>query len=147
MTILQRFGAYAADFEKTFEDDDWSRLEPYFTNDAVYEVKGVPFACRLAGPDAIFRGMKKSLDGFDRKLERRLELAKPPEVRDDTVEVVWKVHYGREGAPRYVLRGRSEARYEGDRIAHLVDIYEEDVARESGEWMRAHGPDLDPSYT
>jgi hypothetical protein len=34
--LTQRFEAYAADFELTFVDDDWSRLEQYFTDDAVY---------------------------------------------------------------------------------------------------------------
>ncbi len=40
MDPLQRFAAYAADFEKTYQDDDWKRLEGYFAEDAVYEVMG-----------------------------------------------------------------------------------------------------------
>ena len=40
MTNLECFAAYAADFEKTFKDDDWSRLERYFAPDATYQVKG-----------------------------------------------------------------------------------------------------------
>ena len=53
-----RFFAYAQDFEQTFFDDDWSRLAGYFEPDAVYEVRNVPFACRIEGRDAIFRGIK-----------------------------------------------------------------------------------------
>ncbi len=30
MSIMSRFLEYAADFEKTFEDDDWTRLKGYF---------------------------------------------------------------------------------------------------------------------
>src|SRR5688572_7105692 len=69
-----RFFAYAQAFEQTFADDDWSRLAQYFEPDAVYEVRNVPFACRIEGRDAIFRGIKKSLDNFDRRFaDRRLE--------------------------------------------------------------------------
>ena len=66
MSILQRFAAYAADFEKTLADDDWSRLPQYFSKDAVYRVESDLFGCELTGPESIFVGMKKSLDGFDR---------------------------------------------------------------------------------
>jgi hypothetical protein len=36
MNLVDRYQAYAADFERTFVDDDWSRLEQYFTEDATY---------------------------------------------------------------------------------------------------------------
>ena len=36
MTNLERFQAYADAFEATYADDDWQRLEEYFTTDAVY---------------------------------------------------------------------------------------------------------------
>ena len=39
---LERFGQYAAAFEQAFESDDWSVLEPYFTEDAVYESSASP---------------------------------------------------------------------------------------------------------
>src|SRR5690349_21367083 len=57
MENLPRFMAYAADFEKTLVDDDWSRLRQYFADDAVYEVKAESFGCKLSGPDAIFKGI------------------------------------------------------------------------------------------
>src|SRR4030095_10724846 len=38
--LLQRFGESAQAFEKTYVDDDWTRLEPYFAPDAVYRVGG-----------------------------------------------------------------------------------------------------------
>ena len=41
MDPLQRFGEYAADFEKTFEDDDWSRLNAYFDENASYVVSAI----------------------------------------------------------------------------------------------------------
>ena len=45
MSRIPRFVAYAAEFEKAFENDDWSLLEPFFSEDAVYET-GLPLLGR-----------------------------------------------------------------------------------------------------
>ena len=37
MSIVDRYQAYADAFEQSYEDDDWSHVEPFFTEDAVYE--------------------------------------------------------------------------------------------------------------
>ncbi len=63
-TAMDTLLAYADAFEETLKDDDWSRLEPYFPETAVYEIVGGPFACQLEGRRAIFAGLKKSLDGL-----------------------------------------------------------------------------------
>ena len=142
-----RFFAYAQDFEQTFLDDDWSRLAQYFQPDAVYEVRNVPFGCRIEGPEAIFRGIKKSLDNFDRRFaERRPEITDPPADAGDSVSVGWAVTYVKPGAPAFVLRGRSTARFRGDRIVHLVDEYPDGMADEAASWSRVHAPDLEASY-
>jgi len=142
-----RFFAYAQDFEQTFADDDWARLAQYFRPDAVYEVRNVPFGCRIEGRDAIFLGIKKSLDNFDRRFaERRPEITDPPTETGDSVSVGWAVTYTKPGAPAFVLRGRSTARYRDDQIVHLVDEYPEGMADEAACWVRAHAPDLDASY-
>ena len=89
MDNLQRFMMYAADFEKTLADDDWSRLREYFADEAVYEVKSDGFPCTLTGPEAIFTGIKKSLDGFDRKFDGRdIDVTKGPEVAGDGLRIV-----------------------------------------------------------
>lgn len=144
MTILERFMAYAQDFERTFHDDDWSRLAQYFAPDATYEVRNVQTPCVLRGRDAIFRGIKKSLDGFDRKLEREVSVAAPPVVDGDTITVDWIGTYARPGAPKLTVRGRSVARYAGDTIVSLVDTFEPDPA--IGAWFKAHGRDLVLAY-
>src|SRR5512145_1317992 len=98
MDYLQRFLAYAQDFERTFKDDDWQRLLQYFTEDAVYEVKGSPVACRIEGRDAILAGIRKSLDGFDRKFDtRRLEVLSGPDLLEDGLAVAWAGHYEKKG--------------------------------------------------
>jgi hypothetical protein len=147
MSILERFMAYAQDFERTYADDDWSRLDQYFTPDATYEVKNSPFACKLEGRAAIFRGIKKSLDGFDRRFPKReLGLTAAPTVEGDTVIVPWTGTYERPGAPPLTIRGRSVARYEGDEIKALSDSYEENDAAANMQWFQAHGAGLNGAY-
>ena len=147
MTPLQRFGAYAQDFEATFKDDDWSRLAQYFAPDATYEVSGDPFTCSIRGRDAIFAGIKKSLDGFDRRFTTRdIALESAPVVEGDTVSLSWAVTYGRPGTPPLVLRGRSSATYDDGRIARLTDSYDAGALGSVRTWMAEHGRDLDPSY-
>ena len=148
MTNLECFGAYAADFEQTYKDDDWSRLDRYFAPDAIYQVKGDPFTTKIQGSDAIFKGIKKSLDGFDRRFAtREVALEGAPEVEGDTVALSWAVTYGRAGNPPLVLRGRSKAKFAGERIVELTDSYDAAALESTSGWMRQHGRDLDPSYT
>ncbi|MGI9286855.1 MAG: hypothetical protein ACR2P1_15825, partial [Pseudomonadales bacterium] len=94
MEILEQFFAYAGDFEKTYVDDEWGRLRQYFHDDATYNVMAEAIPCLLTGPDAIFAGIKKSLDGFDRKFDKReLELVGQPEVNGDELSANWAVTY------------------------------------------------------
>jgi hypothetical protein len=144
MPILDRFLAYAQDFERTYVDDDWSRLEQYFTPDATYEVTGAT-PCLLTGRAAIFRGIKKSLDGFDRKfVGRNLEVEGTPKAEGDTVMVDWLVTYERPGAPALPLRGRSIARFAGDTIAQLKDVMAADDS--AAKWFAKYGAGLNSSY-
>jgi hypothetical protein len=138
---------YAADFEQTLADDDWSRLRQYFADDAVYEVKSDSFGCKLTGPDAIFTGIKKSLDGFDRKFEgRAIDITKGPELDGDGLRADWAVTYRKAGKTPYVLRGSTEARYRDGKIAYLADSYAASVGPEAAAWMQQNGMILDPSY-
>lgn len=149
MSTADRFMAYAADFEKTLADDDWSRLRPHFADDAIYRVESDLFGCELEGPDRIFEGMKKSLDGFDRRFtSRSIDLTGAPEVEGETLRIGWKVTYHEPGLPDFVLPGRSLARVQDDRITLLVDSYdEEQVGADLADWTRRTGIELDPSYT
>lgn len=142
-----RFLSYAEDFEKTFADDDWSRLERHFAADAVYVVRNTPFVCRLEGRDAILRGLKKSLDGFDRRLPvRSTEVVEAPTESGDAVSVGWTATYSKPGSPALVTRGRTTARFRDRRIVELTDEYPDGVGETMERWIRDHAPDLDPSY-
>jgi hypothetical protein len=147
MDTLTQFMRYAADFEKTYVDDDWSRLRQYFAADAVYEVRSDGFPAKLTGPDAIFKGIKKSLDGFDRKFEgRAIDVTKGPEVDGDTLRADWAVTYTKAGKTPYVLRGHTDVTYRDGKIARLVDSYDASIGPEAAAWMQQNGMVLDPSY-
>lgn len=147
MGAMESFFAYAMAFEETYDDDDWTRLERFFAPDAVYEVRGGALACRLVGPQAILRGLKKSLDGFDRRLGKRtLDVVDGPHEEGDAVSVGWTATYAKAGAPPFVLRGRSTARSRGGVIVELVDEYPAGMDAETGAWLAAHAPDLNPAY-
>lgn len=147
MTTLARFMAYAADFEKTYVDDDWTRLPQHFVDDAVYRVESDLFGCELKGPEAILAGMKKSLDGFDRTFaEREIAITEGPDVDGEELRATWTVTYRKDGLPPFLLRGKSMARVRDGKIVLLVDSYDERVAAEAAAWMSKTGVQLDPSY-
>lgn len=146
MALLERFAKCAADFEKTYQDDDWSRLEDYFTEDARYSVENAPFAFTARGRQAVLRAIRRSVDGFDRRLERHVETRSAPREEGDRVIVPWRGRYARPGAPDLVFEADEIAVYEGDRIRELRDVYAEDATAAYEAWMRKYGEGLDPSY-
>jgi hypothetical protein len=147
MNDLAHFLAYAGDFEKTYKDDDWNRLGVYFNDDAVYEVTGLGIDCRLQGPAAIFQGIKRSLDHFDRTFAtRRIAITSGPDVAGDRIRIGWTVTYGKDGLEPFPLRGRTEVRYRDGKIAYLGDSYDAEMEKDAAAWMARSGVTLDPGY-
>jgi len=143
---IQRFGEYAAAFEKAFASDDFSVIEPYFTDDAVYEVRGgEPFAGLHEGRDAVFAHLKQSLDGFDRRFDsRELELAGGPELRDGAVWIGWRGVY-RVGDAELVIEGEETAYFEGNRISRLVDDFAPGSSEATLSFFQANADKLRPA--
>ena len=147
MTTLGAFMAYATDFEATFADDDWTRLEQYFVDDAVYEVTNAAWGCRVEGRDAILAALRKSLDGFDRRMgDRRIALRGEPVESGNEVDLEWTVSYSLDGAPDFELDGRTQARVEGGRLTYLADHYPDGVSDAAEAWVREHAPDAKFDY-
>jgi SnoaL-like domain len=145
------FTDYAAAFEQTYVDDDWSRLAPFFSDDATYEVRGGPFACTISGRDAIFAGLKKSIDGLDRRCsDRRIELTEGPNAIDigsgQELSIRWRVSYQYGDAPKMVLPGRSVFTVADGVIVAMRDEYDEKEIEGVGAWMLKYGEGLDGSY-
>ncbi len=148
---LEVFAAYAAAFEQTYKDDDWSRLEAYFPQDASYAVRGGPLACQITGRDAIFAGLKKSIDGLDRRCsERLLELTEGPNVIETEdgheVSIGWLVTYQYRDAPKLRLPGRSVFNIANGVIVAMRDEYDDGELGDVINWMQAYGEGLDGSY-
>jgi hypothetical protein len=135
MSILDRYQAYADAFEETYEDDDWSRIEPFFTEDAVYE--GDPEDAE--GRDAVLGKLKQGIDTFDRNMDSRSPDFDSPTVDGDILSMRWSVTYTKRDAPDLVISGVETATFEGDRIARLRDDFDPDAQKAMGEWMAAHG--------
>ena len=137
MSILDRYRAYADAFEESYADNDWSRLEAYFTEGAVYE--GDPDA---RGRDAVLAKLQGGVDNFDRRMDRRTPDFQTPTVDGNTLTMSWTVRYTKAGAPDLAISGVETAVFEGDRIALLRDTFDPEAEKGMGQWMAAHGASL-----
>ena len=147
MDVMTTFMAYAKEFETTYVDDDWQRLERFFAADAVYEVKNVSYACRLEGTEAIFAGIKKSLDHFDRRMNtRKIDVTAPPSLEGETLSVTWAVTYTRGSAPPIRISATTTGTVRDGRIVCLCDTYDTGQEEVLRAWLDEYAPDLDPSY-
>lgn len=144
MDPVARFAQYAEAFEEVVADDDWTRLEPFFTEDAVYEIlAGPPFGGRHEGREAVFAALKASLDTFDRRFRSRdLEILDGPSLIDGRVRIRWRVTYALDEAPNLVLEGEELCELERDRIRRLTDRFEEHSLEGTVAWMSEHGAKL-----
>ena len=98
--MIDRFLAYAVAFEEGVKSDDWSVVEPFFTEDAVYETNnGPPFGGKREGRAAILAFFKQSLDEFDRRFDSREgDLLEGPTEKDGSVWIKFVATYRVAGA-------------------------------------------------
>lgn len=144
MDDVERFGAYAAAFEKAYAEDDWASLEPFFHADATYDA-GLPglLGGVVEGRDAIFAWFDRVLNGFDRRFaSRTVSVLAGPELRDGAVWVRGRAAYTAKGAPDLAFDLEETARFEDGRIRHLADRYEATTRQAMDAWLAAHGARL-----
>lgn len=139
MNIQDRFLGYADAFEITFEDNDWSRLEPYFTAGAIYDSGLGEIAHGLA---AVMAKLEGAVDGFDRLMDTRVVDFTPPITEGDTVRTHWTARYSKVGVPDLQFGGIEYARFEGDCIAHLRDELDPGTQQTLDNWLAQHGESL-----
>jgi hypothetical protein len=144
MSLTQHFVRYAAAFEKAVRDDDWSVVEPFFTEDAVYEVPlGPPLGARLEGRDAILAYFKEVLDRFDRRFDsREVELLEGPREQGDSVWIRGRAVYRKRGVPELAFELEETATFEGDRICRLADHYDGSAEDDLSGYLAQHGEAL-----
>jgi hypothetical protein len=127
--LVERFEAYAADFERTFIDDDWARLEQYFTEDAVYSTPAN--GLRVSGREKVLATLRAAVSGFDRRCDTR-SLASTEGPRQEGNEVFrrWAARFTVAGAPDLEIEGSERATFRGERIELLeVTLSRETLAR------------------
>ncbi len=149
MSIVERFTAYAAAFEDAYASDDWSKLDPFFTEDAVYEtLADPPFGGSIAGREAIKTHFKQICAGFDRRFDSRaVELLTPPVDRGGAVWFRWAAIYTLAGAPALRMEGEETAVFAGDRIRRLEDRMPPATLQGTQAYLVEHGAKLKPLPT
>ena len=139
MSNVDQFQAYAAAFEETYADDDWQRLEKYFTADAVYAPGD---GTEAVGRDQVIAQLRDGVNGLDRRFDSRALAATPPSAEGDTVSLSWQLTLSKKGAPDITATGVEHASYTDGVISRLEDVYDEGTVEGLGEWMAAHGDSL-----
>jgi len=144
MSRIAQFAAYADAFEKAFVSDDWSPIEPFFTEDAVYDAMlPPPLGGRFEGRDAILAYFKYVLDHFDRRFEsREIALLEGPTEDGDSVWLRGSATYRAAGVPEFVLELEETVTFEGDRIRRLEDRYEPATTQHIRAYLKEHGREL-----
>ena len=114
---------------------------------AIYSIKGTPFDCEVRGRDAIFRAIKKSIDGFDRRFDtREIEPDGAPVVEGNRVTFSGSGRYQKEGVETIRIQLSETAELdESGRIVSLEDVYPEGQD-EMLRWLERYRADFDPSY-
>lgn len=146
MEILDRYLAYAAAFEEAYASDDWSILEPYFTNDAVYEfVAPSSRSGTFTGRSAVLAMFEKSVNDVDRRFDSRtIEFLEGPCERDGVIWTRWLCTFTLAGAPNCLMEGEERAEFSGERICRLVDSINEEQLASRKAYFAQYGDRLKP---
>ena len=146
MGNIDRYVAYATAFEEAYASDDWSRLEPFFTEDAVYEfIAPAPFGGKYEGRATVLTQFKNSVNGLDRRFDsRKVEVLEGPTEKDGVVWIRWAAIYTLAGAPDCRMEGEERAVFAGDRIRRLADSMTDAEAGRVGAYFAQHGAKLKP---
>ena len=144
MSMTAHFAAYAAAFEKAYVSDDWSLVEPFFTEEAVYEVAlEPPMGGCFEGRAAILAYFKEILDQFDRRFENReIALLEGPKEDGESAWIRGNATYRAKGVPDFVLELEETVYFEGDRIRRLEDHYEPEMKQRIAAYLKEHGEKL-----
>ena len=144
MSLIARFAAYAAAFEQAYAADDWSLVEPFFAEDAVYDA-GLPdlLGGRIEGRPAILAYFRDALARFDRRFaSRRVELVEGPREEGDQVWLRGRALYTTPNAPDLAFELEETARFAADRIVFLSDVYSAADAARLEAYVKDHGARL-----
>ncbi|MDH3639410.1 MAG: nuclear transport factor 2 family protein [Gammaproteobacteria bacterium] len=142
MGIIDRFESFAADFEAAVENDDWSRLEKYLTEDATYWNVGGPDP-KCEGRDAIIAFLKADVSNTDQRFDTRTLIAlTPPTVDGNRLSRQWRCTYTLAGMPDLTVEGEARYLFEGGLIKEIEEEITAASMHKLSKWMRAYGDGL-----
>ena len=121
MSNLSKFGEYAAAFEESLLDDNWTRLEQYFSADATY-LPGD--GTEASGRDAVLQALQDSVNALERKCDSR-DVIGEPEISEsgDTITLKFTIRYTKTGLPDLVLGGVETLQYVNGAILKMEDAF------------------------
>jgi len=142
-----RFTAYALAFEQVLVDDDWSRLEQYFSPDAVrHVVGGGPLAEHSSGREAVIADLRACVEELDRRFDRRLpEILSGPSERDGVVWIDWRLTLQRDGLPDLRVEGTHGTHFDGERICRIEEAVNNEVTLRLEAYLDEYGSRLRPA--
>jgi hypothetical protein len=142
--LVERFLAQGRDFERSFLDDDWSRMEQHFAADAVYETLGLGGE-RFVGRAGLLGALRRAVTNFDRRCDSRTLVTTAGPVRDG-VEVTreWACTFTLKGAPDLRIEGSERAVYRGELIERLEERLTPQSRQSLTVWLAAYSARLPP---
>lgn len=147
--MIDQWRAWITAFDRAVDGGDWESLRVFLHPDVTYTVSGAPFACHLAGVDAVLRGFKRSIDNFDRHFDRRWWFGVGVrEYAPDVVRARAMGVYALGDKPLLHFSANSLWRFDGDRIVMMQDWYDpaEIDVQNALAWLGEHAPHLDARY-
>ena len=140
--LTSRFLDYMAAYERSYADDDWARLEPFFREDAVHEMSGgPPFGGRWQGRAAVIASLRELAEAFERRFDERILRPRGAPVRmGDTVALPWRGIYRLERARSVPLtiEGTKVATFASDQIELLRDQLRPGTDRLVHDYLQRH---------
>lgn len=137
MGNLEKFEAYSEAFEVAYESGEWSPVELFFNEDAVYEiVADAPMAAKYVGRDAIMAEFVRVLDEFDYRFDTRSPvIVDPSKEVGDAVTNTFVLTYTCQGLPDVVMHGSETAVYKNGKISRLENTFTPETAAKMFQWM------------
>jgi hypothetical protein len=122
MSNLQAFGTYAAAFEESLVDDNWARLEQYFSEDASYKPGDGTEGLGRAG---VIQSLQDSVNALERKCDARELIGQPGVTEEgDTITLSFTIKYVKQGVDDFLLVGVETIQYSKGLICKMEDVFE-----------------------
>jgi ketosteroid isomerase-like protein len=147
--MVEHWRNWISAFDKAVDSDDWDSLRPLLADDASYTVSGAPFACHLAGADAVLAGFRRSIANFDRQFDQRWWFGVGVrEFAPDVVSARAMGVYRLGDKPLLHFSAHSQWRFRDGQVAAMQDCYDvcEADAQAALAWLAQYAPHADASY-